>query len=149
MPIDYKRYPNAWKELSRRIRFERAKGRCEQCGAKHGSYIYRIPDSDGEYATTTWHSDRCTVFDKNGAEVDEIARDDVNWIKPTKVILTVAHLNHDITDNRDENLRALCQRCHLRHDIEQHQRSRAETRRRNQGLQSIPWDKTTQEGTND
>ena len=33
-----------------------------------------------------------------------------------KVILTVAHLNHDISDNRPENLMALCQRCHLNHD---------------------------------
>jgi hypothetical protein len=34
--------------------------------------------------------------------------------------LSVAHLNHDPTDNRDENLRALCQICHLRHDRFQH-----------------------------
>lgn len=29
------------------------------------------------------------------------------------VVLTVAHLNHDTTDNREENLKALCQRCHF------------------------------------
>ncbi|MDR1897087.1 MAG: hypothetical protein LBR10_09890 [Prevotellaceae bacterium] len=33
-----------------------------------------------------------------------------------KVVLTVAHLNHDTTDNREENLKALCQFCHLKHD---------------------------------
>jgi 5-methylcytosine-specific restriction endonuclease McrA len=33
-----------------------------------------------------------------------------------RVVLTVAHLNHDVDDNRDQNLRALCQPCHLRHD---------------------------------
>jgi 5-methylcytosine-specific restriction endonuclease McrA len=33
-----------------------------------------------------------------------------------KVVLTVAHLNRDTTDNRDENLKALCQSCHLNHD---------------------------------
>ena len=32
------------------------------------------------------------------------------------VILTIAHMNHDITDNRPENLRALCQLCHNTHD---------------------------------
>jgi len=34
----------------------------------------------------------------------------------SNVILTVAHLNHDTTDNRPENLKALCQRCHFNHD---------------------------------
>jgi hypothetical protein len=29
-------YPANWKLISRRIRFGRAKGRCEQCGALHG-----------------------------------------------------------------------------------------------------------------
>jgi heterodisulfide reductase subunit B len=33
-----------------------------------------------------------------------------------KVILTVAHINHDTTDNREENLKALCQYCHLNLD---------------------------------
>ena len=30
------RYPDDWPEISRRIRFERASGRCEWCGAEHG-----------------------------------------------------------------------------------------------------------------
>ena len=33
-----------------------------------------------------------------------------------KVVLTVAHLNHRPEDNRRENLRALCQKCHNRYD---------------------------------
>ncbi|WP_148041392.1 HNH endonuclease family protein [Rufibacter immobilis] len=33
-----------------------------------------------------------------------------------KVILTVAHLDHDPTNNEDWNLKALCQLCHNRHD---------------------------------
>jgi len=32
------------------------------------------------------------------------------------VNLSVAHLNQDTTDNRPENLKALCQRCHLNYD---------------------------------
>ena len=46
-----------------------------------------------------------------------------------KVVLTVAHLNHDTRDNEPSNLRALCQRCHLRWDAKHHQRNAAETRR--------------------
>jgi hypothetical protein len=28
-------YPDNWNEISKRIRFERANGRCENCGAEH------------------------------------------------------------------------------------------------------------------
>ena len=41
------------------------------------------------------------------------------------VKLTVAHLNHTAGDDRDENLAALCQGCHLRHDVAHHKDSRA------------------------
>jgi hypothetical protein len=36
------------------------------------------------------------------------------------VVLTVAHIDHDKTNNRFNNLAALCQKCHLGHDIKQH-----------------------------
>lgn len=32
------------------------------------------------------------------------------------VILATAHLDHDPTNNKHRNLRALCQECHLAHD---------------------------------
>jgi hypothetical protein len=35
MPIDPSKYPPDWKQISRRIRFDRAGGRCEWCGAVH------------------------------------------------------------------------------------------------------------------
>jgi 5-methylcytosine-specific restriction endonuclease McrA len=43
----------------------------------------------------------------------------------SKVVLTVAHLDHDPGNNEFQNLRALCQRCHLAHDREQHALTRA------------------------
>lgn len=39
-------------------------------------------------------------------------------------VLTVAHLDHDATNNDFGNLRALCQRCHNTHDITQRRESR-------------------------
>jgi 5-methylcytosine-specific restriction endonuclease McrA len=42
----------------------------------------------------------------------------------------VAHLDHDPANCAPENLRALCQRCHLRYDRFEHGRNAAETRRR-------------------
>lgn len=46
------------------------------------------------------------------------------------VVLTVAHLNHTPEDNRPENLRAMCQGCHLHYDREHHARTRAENVRK-------------------
>lgn len=45
-------------------------------------------------------------------------------ITGSKVILTVAHIDRDKTNNRFLNLAALCQKCHLGHDIEQHKYNR-------------------------
>lgn len=44
-------------------------------------------------------------------------------------MLTVAHLNHQPADCRDENLKAMCQRCHLRYDRDLHVMNSARTRR--------------------
>lgn len=41
-------------------------------------------------------------------------------ITKSKVILTVAHLNHNPRDCVEDNLKALCQRCHLKHDLPEH-----------------------------
>ena len=51
-------------------------------------------------------------------------------ITGAKVVLTVAHLDHDEANCGLENLRALCQRCHLRYDLQQHMANAALTRRR-------------------
>jgi len=40
------------------------------------------------------------------------------------VMLTTAHLNRDRTNNRFTNLKALCQRCHIKFDRPQHIYSR-------------------------
>lgn len=38
----------------------------------------------------------------------------------SKVVLTTAHMDHDKDNNRFDNLKHLCQRCHLTHDLPQH-----------------------------
>jgi hypothetical protein len=48
------------------------------------------------------------------------------------VVLTVAHLDHDPTNNDLDNLAALCQRCHLTHDAAQHAANARTTRHRRQ-----------------
>lgn len=101
MPVDWKRYPPNWAEISLRIR-QREEWRCKWCGAEN----------------TQPHP-----------------------VTGSKVILTVAHLGvdkpdgspgdkHDKMDVRDENLAALCQRCHLNYDRDEHLFNARETRRR-------------------
>lgn len=50
-------------------------------------------------------------------------------ITGSTVVLTVAHLDHDTTNNDLANLRAMCQRCHLTHDAKYHAINAAITRR--------------------
>lgn len=108
MPVDMNRYPKDWKQISQRIRFERAKGQCEcngECGRPHPGG--RCPAVHGQ----------------------------ANPITNSTVILTVAHLGTDTNDKhnkmdvRDENLKAMCQHCHLLFDIDEHVANGKATRR--------------------
>ena len=48
--------------------------------------------------------------------------------KMAYIVLTIAHMNEVIEDVRPENLRALCQRCHNRYDVEHRKQTRVMTR---------------------
>lgn len=58
--------------------------------------------------------------------------------RATVIVLTVAHLDHDTANNSDENLAALCQRCHLRHDAKHHAQNAAKTRAAKVGQLTLP-----------
>jgi len=102
MPIDMRNYPENWKEISLSIRHDRAGGQCE-CMGECGIN----------------HSGRCEEMDHQPAQQFR-----------GRVILTVAHLDHDTHNNDPANLRAMCQRCHLRYDLAHHRHNAAQTRRR-------------------
>jgi 5-methylcytosine-specific restriction endonuclease McrA len=59
-------------------------------------------------------------------------------ITGARVVLTVAHLNHDPSDCRDENLRALCQRCHNRYDAPMRAAGRRARSRAALGVGELP-----------
>jgi len=99
MPMQRERYPANWEEISRSIR-ERDAWRCAFCGASQGQ---------------------------------------PHPLTGSRVVLTVAHLGTDLPDGssgdkhnkqdvRPENLAALCQRCHLRLDIDEHAQNSRVTR---------------------
>jgi len=125
MPMDRSKYPSDWEVISARIRYDRAKDRCEctgECGFDHAE------ESNG------WAPDpeRCIAYNNAPHPVTR-----------SRVVLTVAHLGvpypdgrpgdkHDKFDVRPENLKAMCQRCHLSFDMEDHVRNRAANRRQSQ-----------------
>ncbi len=47
----------------------------------------------------------------------------------SKVVLTVAHLDHTPENCTDDNLMAMCQRCHLTYDAAHHAENARRTRR--------------------
>lgn len=99
MPIDYKKYPANWKDEIRPRILKRANFKCEECGRKHKSH----------YTQSNWWQ---------FGELDEFAikYSIAAGIKIVRIILTIAHLDQNINNNADENLKALCQKCHLNLD---------------------------------
>jgi hypothetical protein len=89
-PENRGRYPANWREISFRIRFERAGGRCEcvgECGLEH-------------------EGGRCAA--EHGKP---------NPATSSRVVLTAAHRHgRPIEDCSDEALFAACQLCHNRYD---------------------------------
>jgi hypothetical protein len=113
-------YPIDWKQLSAVIRFDRAKGRCERCRRPHGRVICHL--GDGRW----WDPQRQTWRDGEGRGVRSALRaeDLLAQVRTTRVVLATAHRDHDPTNNQPRNLMAVCQRCHLQHDREEHRRRR-------------------------
>ena len=117
-------YPTHWRELSRRVRFERAGGRCQRCNRPHLLQVRVLPDGRWfDQATATWRDRRGRAA--RWPTLLEAAR-----LRITRVVLAAAHLDHDPTNNRLANLRSLCQRCHLLHDRPHHLNQRRITYRR-------------------
>lgn len=107
-------YPAHWRELSWRVRFERAGGVCQGCGRPHGATVRALPDGhwyDPDQKTWRNRRGRCARW----PDLEQLSR-----MKTTRVVLAAAHLDHDPTNNRLRNLRSLCQRCHLIHDRPHH-----------------------------
>jgi len=81
-------YAPNWKTEIRPAILKRAENRCEYCKVKNGSHEPRVKKSYRGY----------------------------ECIRDVKIVLTIAHLDHDPTNNDFKNLKALCQLCHNRYD---------------------------------
>lgn len=138
MPIDYKKYPTNWKTEIVPDVLKRAGNCCERCGLPNKSHVwavkFKIQDNDGRYKhKSVWFSNVGDAL-REGRGEPSIGLVNSYWIKEVKVVLTVAHLDHDET-NHDvsiDRLKALCQQCHLRYDAKEKYRRQIEKWAKNQ-----------------
>lgn len=107
MPFKKELYPVNWLTTIRPAALKAAGYKCVQCNVHDRAFGYR--ELNGSFV-------ECDSFIHQWA----IA----NKKKCFKIVLTISHTNHDTTDNRLSNLKALCQRCHLMHDKELHRITR-------------------------
>lgn len=125
MPFDKTKYPADWRAISWRIR-QRDRQECKWCGVKNGQWVLRDAKGEPELIWNAGWRDpqdgHIQVWWEN--EEGDICSDTDSYLSterhPIKIVLTVAHIDHDSTHNTDDNLAALCQQCHLRHDAKQH-----------------------------
>lgn len=106
----------------------RAGNRCEFCGVKHKLLGYR--NRAGEFVSQ--ERGRRALREAGVTKFPAVigchpTKDGLTSIKLFEIILTIAHLDQDPTNNDHANLRALCQRCHNRHDMPHRRKNAAAT----------------------
>ena len=161
-------YPIDWAELSAFVRFERAGGRCERCGRRHGEVVWHLSRTpiagrrglwwdeewtDGRRSKPgAWRCERGRALAASLlAPPDELAAlhlqlalwpgfERETWPKRSSVVLACCHLDHNPTSNASANLAALCQHCHLEHDRADNMTRRLATARlrRSDGCEVFP-----------
>jgi hypothetical protein len=116
------KYPKDWPAVRERI-LVRAGERCEfrcadgtRCGAPNWLRVARELENPEAWIAVREHDEQLG-----------------GYRAPVTIVLTIAHLNHDVRDCRDENLRAGCQLHHLRHDAAHHRANARRTIRRRRG----------------
>lgn len=114
-PIDYSIYPKNWlSEIRPRI-MKRANNTCEfeGCDFKHLEEVWSVKYK----GRSSWFRD-FEVANSQPKSTEIKKGIIIENPKKVKVVLTIAHLNHDESnmDIKDEDLMAACQLCHLRFD---------------------------------
>jgi 5-methylcytosine-specific restriction endonuclease McrA len=122
-----------WRAARARV-MARAGDKCEHCGKPNRANVWtstgvvelaprdRLPYmfwSPADSPRLVWHNQFGEL-----RELSEAMLSPASWPRLIRVVIGVAHLNHVPGDERDENLRALCQWCHLHHDKQQHAQTR-------------------------
>lgn len=117
MPMQPDRYPPDWPERAQRIK-ERDGWTCRHCGARHDE-LGAHDDTGHWWAEDQLQADPAMVELLFGTVV-------VQTVQMKRVVVTVAHLDHDETNwlVSDDRLLTLCAACHLRYDADDNARRR-------------------------
>jgi hypothetical protein len=112
MPIDYKKYPQNWKSEIRPRIISRSNNKCEMCGLANGEKVFSAKKGVKRKWFKTIHE--ATIWQPNEEMITYCGK----WVK---VVLTIAHLDHDESNPnvKDERLKAMCQLCHLKYDTKE------------------------------
>lgn len=94
------------------------------------------PENRGRYPTA-WKQIRSEILERAEHRCEgspefpdcRAANYEPHPITGSKVVLTIAHLDHTPENCEPDNLRAWCQRCHLTYDAGHHRETRARTAR--------------------
>jgi hypothetical protein len=117
-------YGREWSEVTRPRILARAGNKCEQCKKPNGELIETVTDSSME-PRMWWRPIPPRFRSWRNAYGEWAGREFKAGIRRIRVVLTIAHLNHVAGDDRDSNLKALCQWCHLNYDKVHHHETRA------------------------
>lgn len=137
-PENRARYPADWPTI-RELVLRRARWHCEACGVRdralggrmRGGQWLRAQPLGERRLRLEWPEPGAWAWcggDKSGA---------TDYLRIVRIVLTIAHLDHTPEHCALENLRALCQRCHLAHDLKHHLETRYRTRREGLALADL------------
>lgn len=132
-PENRARYPANWKEIRAQI-LQRAHDCCEQCKVPNRE---RIARGDGMDADTYMLNDANVYCANTGEHLGRKRMTDYNLLRMVDIVLTIAHLDHVPENCEPSNLKALCQRCHLRYDAEHHSITARATRHAQRAIREL------------
>ncbi len=135
-PENAHRYPKDWPAIRARIVY-RAGYKCEWCGVHNGALGGRT--RDGKFLPALSLGERLLRIEwpRPGDEAWCGEGEHRERLRIIRIVLTVAHMDHQPENCADENLKALCQRCHLTYDAEHHAQTAYATRRQGKAVTDL------------
>ena len=106
------RYNDDWASVSCLIRVHRAKNCCESCGIPNGLIHKRY--KNGTYKQAEYHE--LELIDYYVVHLHYKVATAIKKLGFKRVILTVAHIDHNEKNDLSINLICECQWCHLKRD---------------------------------